>query len=46
MSAPPPPPKMAPGELFGMPDLTRWTEQPDSNDTITLTGQLGNAPPC
>jgi len=37
--------KMAPGELFGMPDVTRWTEQPDSNDTISLTGALGNSTP-
>lgn len=43
-------PQVMPGELFGFPGITRWTEQPDINDATTsvlsaaavvpLTGQL------
>jgi hypothetical protein len=43
-------PQLQPGELFGFPGITRWTEQPDINDNTTsafsqaaatpLTGQL------
>lgn len=43
-------PQVMPGELFGFPGITRWTEQPDINDNtstvlsqtsiVPLTGQL------
>lgn len=29
--------QMQPGELFGFPGITRWTEQPDRNDNTTTT---------
>lgn len=37
--------QVTPGELFGFPGITRWTEQPDINDNTSTTFAQGAAVP-